>query len=123
MKAWKVKVEIRPWPWPEGGYVAEVPSLQGCSVVASTIEEAIRDIYEVIEMSIASRLKHGELKRRLRRLGVVVDRQGARHELWLNPATQRRAAIPRHDQREVPAGMLHEVLQKLGIPREDLEHG
>lgn len=60
MKAWKVKVEIRPWPWPEGGYVAEVPSLQGCSVVASTIEEAIRDIYEVIEMSIASRLKHGE---------------------------------------------------------------
>ena len=58
MKAWKVKVEITPWP--EGGYQAEVPYLQGCWIVAPTVEEAIRDIYEVIEMSIASRIRHGE---------------------------------------------------------------
>ena len=58
MKAWRVRVEIRPWQ--EGGYIAEVPSLQGCWVVAPTVEEAIRDIQEGIEMSIASRLKRGE---------------------------------------------------------------
>jgi len=58
MKAWKAQVEIRPWP--EGGYIAEVPALQGCWVVTPTAEEAIRDVYEVIEMSIASRVKRGE---------------------------------------------------------------
>jgi len=58
MKAWTATVEIRPWP--EGGYIAEVPALQGCWVLAPTAEEAIRDVYEVIEMSIASRIKRGE---------------------------------------------------------------
>ena len=60
MKAWKAQVVIKPWPHPEGGFSAEVPCLQGSRIVAPTVEEAIRDIYEVIEMSIASRIKHGE---------------------------------------------------------------
>jgi len=55
MKAWKVKVEIKPWP--DGGYIARAPSLQGCWVVAPTVAEAVRDIYEVIEMSITSRIE------------------------------------------------------------------
>lgn len=58
MSAWKAHVEIRPWP--EGGYIAEVPALQGCWVVAKTVDEAIRDIVEGIEMSIESRLSRGE---------------------------------------------------------------
>lgn len=58
MKAWKVKVEIKPWP--DGGYIAEAPALQGCWVVAPTVAEAISDIYEVIEMSITSRLERDE---------------------------------------------------------------
>ena len=58
MAAWKAHVEIRPWP--EGGYIAEVPDLQGCWVVADTVDEALRDILDGIEMSIESRLKVGE---------------------------------------------------------------
>ena len=58
MRAWKVAVEIEPWA--EGGFIARAPALQGCWVVADTAEEAIRDIYEGIELSIESRLKHGE---------------------------------------------------------------
>jgi predicted RNase H-like HicB family nuclease len=58
MRAWKAPVEITPWP--EGGFVASVPSLQGCWVVAGTPEDALRDVYEVISMSIASRIEHGE---------------------------------------------------------------
>ena len=58
MRAWKAEVEVKPWA--DGGFVAAVPSLQGCWVVAPTPEEAIRDIYEMIEMSIASRIKRGE---------------------------------------------------------------
>lgn len=60
MKAWKARVVIKPWPQPEGGYSAEVPCLQGSRIIARTVEEAIRDIYEVIEMSVASRIEHGE---------------------------------------------------------------
>lgn len=58
MKAWRVRAEIRPWE--DGGYLAEVPALQGCWVVADTAPEAIQDLQEVIAMSISSRLKHGE---------------------------------------------------------------
>ncbi len=58
MRAWKVTVEVRPWP--EGGFVADVPALQGCWVVAPTLEQAIMDIQDGIGMSIASRVKHGE---------------------------------------------------------------
>lgn len=53
-----MSVEIEPWP--EGGYVARAPALQGCWVVSPTIEHAIKDIQEGIEMSIASRAKRGE---------------------------------------------------------------
>lgn len=58
VRAYKAKVEIKPWP--EGGYIAAVPSLQGCWVVAETPEEAMRDLYEVIEMSLAWRIERGE---------------------------------------------------------------
>lgn len=58
MATYQVEVQIKPWE--EGGYLAEVPVLQGCGVVADSIGQAIKDIQEVIEMSIASRLKRGE---------------------------------------------------------------
>ena len=54
------KVHVRISPWPEGGFLAEVPALQGCWVVADTIGQALEDIDDVTQMSIHSRLKHGE---------------------------------------------------------------
>jgi len=47
-------------PWEEGGCIAEAPDLQGCWVVADTLEAAVDDIQEVIAMSIESRLERGE---------------------------------------------------------------
>lgn len=58
VKAWRLQVEVEPWP--EGGYIARAPALQGCWVVSATIEQAIKDIQDGIEMSISSRIKHGE---------------------------------------------------------------
>lgn len=76
MRAWQAQVVVKPWPHPEGGYSAEVACLQGSRIVARTVEEAIHDIYEVIEMSIASRIKHGEpLPRELQE--VCADAEGA----------------------------------------------
>jgi antitoxin HicB len=57
-RAWNVRVEIEPWP--DGGYIASAPDLQGCWVVGETVPEVVHDIYEVIEMAIESRLEHEE---------------------------------------------------------------
>ena len=39
---------------------AEVPALQGCFVDSDTIDEAIADIKDVIEMAISARRKRGQ---------------------------------------------------------------
>ena len=63
-------------------------------------------------------MTYAELKRRLQRIGVILEAEGSRHEIWLNPATAKRAPIPRHDQRDVSPGMLAAILRELGISRE-----
>lgn len=64
-------------------------------------------------------MTYPELKRRLQRLGVMLDRQGKRHEIWLLPANGRRTSIPRHAG-EVPSGLLRSILRDLEISPEDL---
>ncbi|HLF09371.1 MAG TPA: type II toxin-antitoxin system HicA family toxin [Dehalococcoidia bacterium] len=65
-------------------------------------------------------MTYGELKRRLRQLGIVLRREAARHEVWWNPSTGRRTLIPRH-RGEVPRGTLHTILRDLGFTERDLE--
>lgn len=45
---------------PEGGYVATVPSLQGCHTQGETLEETERNAVEAIEVYIESLSAHGE---------------------------------------------------------------
>ena len=60
-------------------------------------------------------MRYGELVRKLRRLGIVLDRQGARHEVWIDLRTDREAMIPRHRTSEVPTGTLRKILRDLDI--------
>ena len=54
--------------------------------------------------------------RKLERLGCVFERQGSgSHEIWLNPANGRRTSIPRHGNRDLATGTLHEIRRDLGI--------
>ncbi|HLF08842.1 MAG TPA: type II toxin-antitoxin system HicB family antitoxin [Dehalococcoidia bacterium] len=39
-------------PWDEGGYIAEVPAIQGCWVVGETTEQVIDDIQEAIRLCL-----------------------------------------------------------------------
>lgn len=64
-------------------------------------------------------MTYGELKRRLRRFGVELVREGRNHEVWQNPTSGRRTQIPRH-RGEVPTGTLHGILRQLGLRLEDL---
>ena len=47
-------------PAPDGGYTVEVPSLPGCISEGDTVEEAIANIREAIELHIKSMIAHGE---------------------------------------------------------------
>ncbi|MBI4499349.1 MAG: type II toxin-antitoxin system HicB family antitoxin [Chloroflexi bacterium] len=58
MKSYRIEVVIKPWK--EGGYLAEVPALQGCWCVSDTVEAALDDIQEVITLAIQARRKVGQ---------------------------------------------------------------
>ncbi|MBM3942068.1 MAG: type II toxin-antitoxin system HicA family toxin [SAR202 cluster bacterium] len=64
-------------------------------------------------------MTYGALKRRLRRLGVELVREGRSHEVWRNPRNGLMAPIPRH-RGEVPAGTLSAILRELGLTSSDL---
>ena len=67
-------------------------------------------------------MTYGQLKRRLRQLGIQFVREGGRHEVWENPPNRRQTQIPRH-RGEVPTGTLHGILRDLGLTMDDLEKG
>lgn len=58
VKTYRVEVVIGPWE--EGGYLADVPALQGCWCVSDTIEAALDDIQEVVALAIQARREFGE---------------------------------------------------------------
>ncbi len=58
-------------------------------------------------------MKTNELKRLLRRGGCHLLRKGAEHDIWINPKTGRKAAVPRHEAREVRTGTLKNILDTL----------
>jgi predicted RNA binding protein YcfA (HicA-like mRNA interferase family) len=55
-----------------------------------------------------------ELEAHLRTHGCECVRNGAKHDLWRNPATGGLAAVPRH--RFIPRGTARGICRSLGIP-------
>lgn len=59
------------------------------------------------------------LTKRLRGLGCEYVRAAAgSHEIWWRPENQRFTTIPRHGNRDIPAGTLRAILRDLGISRQ-----
>jgi len=58
MKIFNYKILLRKEP--EGGFTVFVPSLPGCITFGDTIEEAIEEAKEAIELYIESLKAHGE---------------------------------------------------------------
>jgi hypothetical protein len=54
-----------------------------------------------------------ELERHLRACGCILHHHGAGHDIWLNPATQARAPVPRH--REIKRGTVRGICRILGV--------
>lgn len=45
----------------------------------------------------------------------MIYRHGGSHDIWINPVTGARAAVPRHGTEEVKKGTLRSILKKLGV--------
>ena len=62
IKTYIFKVEIEEDPFDDGtiAYHAYCPSLKGASTWGYTKEEALRNIREVVEMTVESMVEHGE---------------------------------------------------------------
>jgi predicted RNase H-like HicB family nuclease len=48
-------VEVQITRWPEGGFLAEATGLQGCWVVSESVDQAIDDIREAVQLWIRAR--------------------------------------------------------------------
>ena len=59
-------------------------------------------------------MKRKELLKHLSEHGCVFVREGSRHSWWLNPAQNRRSAVPRHS--EIVDQLARKVCKDLGIP-------
>ncbi len=57
MKTYQVEVQISPWP--EGGVLAEALGLQGCWVVSESIDQAIDDVREAVQLWIRAHQDQG----------------------------------------------------------------
>ncbi|CAI1492299.1 HicB-like domain-containing protein [Thermococcus nautili] len=69
----RVKLKVVLEPQPEGGYVAYVPALPGCVSQGETVEEALKNIREAIELylEVAEEMKLQETLREIKRKNNV----------------------------------------------------
>ena len=60
-------------------------------------------------------MKVSELKKIIRRAGCKKVREGANHEVWLNPNTGMTFTVPRHNSQELPTGTANNILRSAGV--------
>jgi len=60
-------------------------------------------------------MRYGELKKLLKESGCRKVSEGAKHEKWESPKTNRAFRVGRHNAQEVPAGTLNSILKDAGI--------
>jgi hypothetical protein len=58
-------------------------------------------------------MKRTELIRELREAGCVLERHGARHDVYLNPATGQKQTVPRHT--EIDNALAKHIKKYLGL--------
>lgn len=56
-----------------------------------------------------------EFIRSIKKQGIKFKEQGARHDIYYNPATGDEAEIPRHQSQELKTGTKERILKDLGL--------
>ena len=60
-------------------------------------------------------MKRRKLEKHLRDHGCFLHDHGAKHDIWVNPANEAKASVPRHDV--IKRGTVRGICQILGVPR------
>jgi len=60
-----------------------------------------------------------KLAKALEKCGFELERVRASHHFYHNPVTKRSAVVPFHG-RDIPKGLLNEILKEAGLSREEL---
>jgi predicted RNA binding protein YcfA (HicA-like mRNA interferase family) len=60
-------------------------------------------------------MTYSELKKRLRENDCYKQSEGARHEIWFSPRTNRIFQVGRHNTADVKKGILNKILKDAGI--------
>lgn len=70
-------------------------------------------------MSRLTPLKPEEVIRKLRRLGFIGPISGGKHVRMVHPETGKIIPIPIHKGRDISVGLIREIINELGISREE----
>ena len=60
-------------------------------------------------------MKYSELKKLLKKAGCRIEYQGANHEMWYCPKTEKRFPVGRHNTQDVKNGTLRSIMKAAGI--------
>jgi len=60
-------------------------------------------------------MKYSELKNILRKSGCYKQSEGAKHENWLSPITNKIFQVGRHNTEDVKKGILNRILKDAGL--------
>ena len=60
-------------------------------------------------------MNHGELKRKLKKIGCYKLCEGKRHEIWYSPKTGIQFPVGRHNSQEVKSGTLNSIKADAGL--------
>ena len=60
-------------------------------------------------------MKYSELKKLLRKNKCFKQSEGARHETWYSPTSNRLFQVGRHDSQDVKKGILVKILRDAGL--------
>lgn len=60
-------------------------------------------------------MKVSEMKKLLKQIGCRKIMDGANHEIWYSPITDRKFQVPRHQSQELPTGTEKQIRKESGL--------
>ena len=63
----------------------------------------------------SDKMTYSELKKFLKKNDCYLEKEGANHEIWFSPMTEKRFTVGRHNKEEVPTGTLKSIKKAAGL--------
>ena len=64
-------------------------------------------------------MKYSELKKILKRYGCYKHGEGGNHEIWINPKTNKKFPVSRHNNGDVPIGTYNAIIKQSNIKEQE----